>query len=570
MRTGKKIDWKAKLVASILGGTLLVIGLLFGITYTYFVNKLTASNERIVNLTFQQAEKELKTMLENAERQLNLFSNDTLSWEFSSNRFRSAAERTAVLRKIVESFDDMIVTNPDIYGAAILSGDGRTAVSTAEGKSGTEAVELTESLWELLETAKEAYPYVTWISNLDVEIPESCSLYRMVNRPVLLGVKAIGDYSETGEDSYLLVTLGEESIRESYALAIYSGSESALLDENGRMISATGDAVLGTVFEPDDRNQNITYELSYKNWTLVNQIPKAEYLREARGLRNFGILLAALASAGVLAVALIWSRRYTRPIQNLMEQMEAVGREQLEIAPPVKTGLPELYHLNEEFYAMVQKLKSYMKRLQETEQEKAKEELRALQYQINPHFLYNSLNSIRWMAMMTNNTKVADALVTLSKLIVPILRDPSFTWKLENELEFLQNYVEMMQLRFGNEMEYHLECPEELYEELFPRFLLQPVIENCFVHGSSSAELRHIYLRIQKEERFAVEIQNTGVCIEAEKLREMNETLSREENQGKNIGLSNIRKRLKLLYGENGKIWMESSAEKGLTVYLRF
>ena len=102
--------------------------------------------------------------------------------------------------------------------------------------------------------------------------------------------------------------------------------------------------------------------------------------------------------------------------------------------------------------------------------------------------------------MMTNNTKVADSLVTLSRIITPILRDPSFTWKLENELEFLKSYVEMMQLRFGPQMEYHVECGPELYEETFPRFILQPAIENCFVHGSSSREIRHIYVKIRKEE----------------------------------------------------------------------
>ena len=132
-----------------------------------------------------------------------------------------------------------------------------------------------------------------------------------------------------------------------------------------------------------------------------------------------------------------------------MEQMENVGREQLDIKKPEKVGLPELDRLNEEFYSTIQKLKSYIKKLQEVEQEKGREELRALQYQINPHFLYNSLNSIRWMALMTNNTKVADSLVTLSKVIMPILRNPDLTWKLENELEFLKNYMDMMEIRYG-------------------------------------------------------------------------------------------------------------------------
>ncbi len=111
------------------------------------------------------------------------------------------------------------------------------------------------------------------------------------------------------------------------------------------------------------------------------------------------------------------------------------------------------------------------------------------------------------MAMMTNNTKVADSLVILCKVIMPILRNPSFTWKLSDELDFLENYIKMMRIRYGNEMEYHLQCDDGIQDEDFPRFIIQPVMENCFVHGSSSAEIRHIYLRIRKTERFAIKVQ---------------------------------------------------------------
>lgn len=187
----------------------------------------------------------------------------------------------------------------------------------------------------------------------------------------------------------------------------------------------------------------------------------------------------------MILIAAVWSKWYTNPIQALMEQMDSVGREQLDISEPVPEGWPELSQLNRQFYLMVQKLKDYIKRLQTAEKEKAEEELLALQYQMNQHFLYNSLNSIRWMAMMTNNTRAADAIVVLSRIIEPGLRNPDFTWKLKDELNFLKDYIEMMSLRFDNCLEYTMECPEELYSGEFPRFILQPVIENCFVHGKN-------------------------------------------------------------------------------------
>ena len=174
------------------------------------------------------------------------------------------------------------------------------------------------------------------------------------------------------------------------------------------------------------------------------------------------------------------------------------------------------------------------------------------------------------MAMMTNNTKVADSLVILCKVIMPILRNPSFTWKLSDELDFLENYIKMMRIRYGNEMEYHLQCDDGIQDEDFPRFIIQPVMENCFVHGSSSAEIRHSYLRIRKTERFAIEVQNTGSFLEAEKVAVVNRKIAEGTPDNESIGLCNIQKRLNLLYGEKGDIWLESSPERGVLVYICF
>lgn len=569
MREKRKVNWKIRLLLSILGGTLLVIILLFGITYGYFVNKLTVNNEKIVQMTFKEAERDLKEMMETGANQLNIFYNDSLAWKFSTDQYVNAVEKSIVIRKIVEKFDEMIVFNTDAYGFAIFNGDGRTVVSTAERKSQTGITVLSDSMKKFMKESKENYPYVSWKAGNEIQIFQRSPLYHLINRPVLLGIKSLEEDDDYMKDSYLLIALDEESVQKSYGQAGYNGSESVLVNEDNEIISATDEGMLGQIYEQEDEYQNITYDISYKGWKLVNMIPKATYLRETKSLRNFGIVLAILALLGGSLVAVHWSKKYTNPIQILMEQMESVGREQLDIVKPEKAGLPELDHLNEEFYYTVQKLKDYIRKLQEVEQEKAREELLALQYQINPHFLYNSLNSIRWMALMTNNTKVADSLVTLSKVIMPILRNPDFTWELKNELEFLKNYMDMMEIRYGNSMDYQLECEENLEEEIIPRFILQPVIENCFVHGGSNTEIRKIFLRIKKRDKFYIEVQNTGVHLSEEKLDEITQGMHMQEKTGNHIGLSNVYKRIKFLYEETGDVSITSN-ETGVFVHITF
>lgn len=569
MREKRKVNWKIRLLLSILGGTLLVIVLLFGITYGYSVNKLTVNNEKIVQMTFKEAERDLKEMMETGANQLNVFYNDSLAWKFSADQYVNAVEKSIVIRKIVGKFDEMLAFNTDAYGFAIFNGDGRTVVSTAERKSQTGITVLSDSMKKFMKESKENYPYVSWKAGNEIQIFQRSPLYHLINRPVLLGIKSLEEDDDYMKDSYLLIALDEESVQKSYGQAGYNGSESVLVNEDNEIISASDEGMLGQIYEQEDEYQNITYDISYKGWKLVNMIPKATYLRETKSLRNFGIVLAILALLGGSLVGVHWSKKYTNPIQILMEQMESVGREQLDIVKPEKAGLPELDHLNEEFYYTVQKLKDYIRKLQEVEQEKAREELLALQYQINPHFLYNSLNSIRWMALMTNNTKVADSLVTLSKVIMPILRNPDFTWELKNELEFLKNYMDMMEIRYGNSMDYQLECEENLEEEIIPRFILQPVIENCFVHGGSNTEIRKIFLRIKKRDKFYIEVQNTGVHLSEEKLDEITQGMHMQEKTGNHIGLSNVYKRIKFLYEETGDVSITSD-ETGVFVHITF
>lgn len=565
-----RLNWKTKWFLSILCGVLLVILILFGTSYMYLIQKLTAANEKISLMSFQETENGLKEMLKNAEYYLSQFANNELAWEYSANTYKTTVEKSMAVQEIVQKFDQMMYADTNIYGFAILSGDGRSVVSTTEKKSRTGVMEIDEKTRAVLEECKESYPFVKWISGESLDVGKTEVFYCMLNRPVLLGIMALGETKETEEDSYLCVALDERKVSQSYGKVSYNGSRAALVDENGRIISSTDPDDLETVYRPREEEQNIEYDLSYHNWKLVNMIPKDEYLREARGIKKTGFLLGGIASLAVLFFCLIWNRKYTKPIQILMDQMEMVGKEQLDIENPEKVGWPELDHLNEEFYHTVQKLKSYIFRLQTAEQEKAREELLALQYQINPHFLYNSLNSIRWMALMTNNTKVADSLVILCKVIMPILRNPSFTWKLGDELDFLENYIKMMRIRYGNEMEYHLQCDDGIQDEDFPRFIIQPVMEKCFVHGSSSAEVRHIYLRIRKTERFAIEVQNTGSFLEAEKVAVVNRKIAEGTPDNESIGLCNIQKRLNLLYGEKGDIWLESSPERGVLVYICF
>lgn len=570
MRTKKKVNWRFKVLLSILAAVIVIIVLLFGITYAYFAKKIETNNQIITESAFERAETDLKELLSSAEGQLNQYYNRKLSWEFVSDQYESELAKRKVEIETVADFDEILSLNSDIYGLAVLRGSGECILSTADSKSRTGKSELSNEFQEFLRLCKENYPYVTWISEESLMISDKDILHLMAEEPVLLGVKAVGEAGDYQKDSYLLVSIREEAVKQTYESVTYNGSVAILMDQDNRIISETGDALLGTIYEEKPNYQNIEHDLNYFGWKLCNMIPKSAYLKEAKDIRSFGVAVGVLAIMGVLCVALIWSRKYTRPIQHLMDQMDLVGKEQLDIDRPRALGWEELDDLNKEFYKTVQKLKGYIWRVQVAEQEKAKEELLALQYQMNPHFLYNSLNSIRWMAEMTNNAAVANALVKLCGIIQSILRNPSFTWKVKDELEFLDNYISMMNFRYGNTMEYKMDCRPELYEKEFPRFILQPMIENCFMHGSHAVEKREIFVQIREEECMKAVVSNSHVYMDKEKMDKINDMLQRGEWTSEQIGLSNVKKRLQLLYQDTGDIWLETNENGDLIVRMRF
>ena len=517
----KRMDWRQKVLISILGSFIVILSILFCITYHYFVKKIETGNEKVVLMTFEPAEKNLKNVLENAELCLNKYVTNDLIWDYKNDYPETDVESNKLKVRITDSFIDEMAVNRELSALGFLRGDGRGIVSSAFRKNRTGNTEISGKLLEALRQSKNAYPYTTWLPGWELSLNSESPLRLMNQNASLIGIKALGESSELEKDGYLIVAVSESDIQNTYRSVAFDDSTAVLVDGNNQIISNVGGNLLGEQLEPGNDTQNIEYALDIYDWKLCDMIPKQEYMKDAKDIRNFGVLMCLAAILSTAFVSIVWSRKYTRPIELLMSNMHHVRCQEFEIDKPQKLGWKELDQLNEELYYTAQSIKDYIERLKLVEREKTEEELLALQYQMNPHFLLNSLNSIRWMAMMTNNKIVADTLVTLGKIITPMLRNPSLTWKIENEIEFLENYVAMMQLRFSHDMEYNLSCSKECYDLEFPRLILQPLIENCFVHGSSREEIRTIDVIIECDDFIDVKVINSGVFLTKTQLEEL-------------------------------------------------
>lgn len=141
---------------------------------------------------------------------LSQFGNSELAWEYSANTYKTTVQRSVAVQAIVQKFDQMMYADTNIYGFAILSGDRRNVVSTVEKKSRTGVMKIDEKTRDILEECKESYPFVKWVSGESLDVGMTEAFYCMVNRPVLLGIVALGEAEKTEEDSYLCVALDEK------------------------------------------------------------------------------------------------------------------------------------------------------------------------------------------------------------------------------------------------------------------------------------------------------------------------------------------------------------------------
>lgn len=566
----KRMDWRQKVLISILGSFIVILSILFCITYHYFVKKIETGNEKVVLMTFEQAEKNLKNVLENAELCLDKYVTNDLIWDYKNDYPETDVESSELKVKITDSFIDEMAVNRELSALGFLRGDGWGIVSSAFRKNRTGNTQISGKLLKILRQSKDVYPYTTWLPSWELNLNNDSPLRLMTQNASLIGIKALGENSELEKDGYLIVAVSESNLQSTYRSVAFDDSTAVLVDGNNQIISNVGEDLLGEQLETGNDTQNIEYALDIYDWKLCDMIPKQEYMKDAKDIRNFGVLMCLAAILSTVFVSIVWSRKYTRPIELLMRNMHHVRRQEFEIDKPQKLGWEELDQLNEELYYTAQSIKDYIERLKLVEKKKTEEELLALQYQMNPHFLLNSLNSIRWMAMMTNNKIVADTLVTLGKIITPMLRNPSLTWKIENEIEFLENYVAMMQLRFSHDMEYNLSCSKECYDLEFPRLILQPLIENCFVHGSSRGEIRTINVIIECDDFIDVKVINSGVFFTKTQLEEIYIKMQTASKASDHIGMSNVYKRLNLLYGDLGKMTVESNEKCGFIVEVSF
>lgn len=315
-------------------------------------------------------------------------------------------------------------------------------------------------------------------------------------------------------------------------------------------------------------------------WKIIGVAPLDEIFEDAYDIRRLILFSVGLSILFIVILYSFMTKRLTGPIQVLMRKMRQASAGNLD-AKIYPSGSDEIADLGKGFNTMIERIKELMERSIREQRSIQMAELRMLQAQINPHFLYNTLDSIIWMAEAGKNEQVIHVIQALSRFFRISLSKGRDLITIKEELEHVHNYLVIQQVRYRDILDYSIEVPEELHPYLILKMTLQPIVENALYHGIKNKRGKgkiQITGYIQNG-ALLIEVRDNGAGMSPETLdaltkryqtaaeQELGEDASGLQQSG--YGLYNVEQRIRLYYGSEYGITIASTEGVGTVVTIR-
>lgn len=305
---------------------------------------------------------------------------------------------------------------------------------------------------------------------------------------------------------------------------------------------------------------------SYTSWTFLNIIPYKNLFNRINTVRNLTLLTYAVIFLLVIYLGVRFAKGITQPIEKLTDKMKIVEKGNFEIEPGNFTSNNEIERLGNDFDLMIGRINTLIKENYIKQLAVKDAELRALQSQINPHFLYNTLESINWLAKINKQDEISLMVKSLGDLLRSSINNKESIITLNDEIEILRSYITIQKIRYEDRLDFKMEIDKEIYRCLVPKLILQPIVENSINYGlEKMIETCVITVSsILMRDCFVIKVSDNGPGME----EDMVAKLQRGEIKpgGSGIGLRNINERIKLLFGEKYGISISSKLKNGTTV----
>ena len=345
--------------------------------------------------------------------------------------------------------------------------------------------------------------------------------------------------------------------------AIYSG----MMKENNRMAASYEDGTHVENFMGEERAV-VVKTIGYTGWKIVNVTPTSELFRNTIHIGFFMVMICTVTIFLILFGNIFISDRVTEPLRNLEDSIRYLEEGHLEEEHIYIGGSHEIRHLGQTITLMVKRMKDLMDKMVREQEDKRKSELDALQSQINPHFLYNTLDSVVWMVECEQYREAISMVKALAKLFRISLSKGNSIITIEDELTHAQNYMSIQQMRYRNKFCVKIDVEPTIRDCITIKLIVQPILENAIYHGmefmDGEGEITvHGY---EKDGDIYIDVSDNGMGIPEETIESLLTDKSRARGKGSGIGLWNVNQRIALYFKGDYGLSIKSELDEGTTV----
>lgn len=347
---------------------------------------------------------------------------------------------------------------------------------------------------------------------------------------------------------------------------------------NGKIIAARGLSQMGKDFpekiygkwtnhsEITGAGKETIYiycEGSFSRCGIFASVKRSVILSNLMQVRKYVFGVAAILSLVAVIAAVYISRIVYRPVRKLMVAMQEVSAGEMATRAEVVSN-DEIGLAAKEFNRMLDRIEELIKQLIAEEKKKKDAELEALQYQITPHFMYNTLNSIKCYALIHGQKEIATVIEDFVELLQTCIRKKGAFLTVAEEVQILENYIHLQEFRNGEAYQTEYKIEREAEQCKIPRLLLQPLVENAIIHGLDikKQKKRLLIEAYTSGSRLYLEVKDNGRGMSEEQIEELLKKKKKKTKGLTAVGIQNIQDRLKLYYGKQAKLSLESD-EKG-------
>ncbi|WCT55210.1 sensor histidine kinase [Paenibacillus kyungheensis] len=576
--------WKSlttSLLVAFSGLILIVIAIISLNNYRLTVDAAEQNSQVYIQEIMRQVNTNIQTYIDNMENiSLLALTNKDVTYYISSNSFIGKNDIRPYEKRISDLFQNILYSRNDIASIMVFGYNGRT-VSDRRITALNPNIDPKQQSWYINAQKMNGKSIVSpphiqnvisgeyrWVVSLSRELksndgitPEGiflvdlnlsvidklCSQIYLGKKGYVFIVDGTGNIIYHPQQQLLYSNLATEEIPQ--VLTTASGQSFTADDNKGKRIYSVQDTGLG--------------------WKIVGVTYSDDLIANKSSIQH-SILLYALLGIGIsIIISLLLSLHLTKPIKRLQQDMKQVELGNFHIQTSIEED-NEINQLGQSFNVMVNEIKHLMDETVQTSEQKRKTELLLLQAQINPHFLYNTLDSIIWMAEQEKHEEVVDMTSALAKMFrASITRDQELV-SIRVEIEHIRHYLFIQKMRYREQLDYVFDIPSDILQYKTVKILLQPFIENAIYHGIRSKTTPGIiYISArQEQDDLLFEVRDNGLGMTTERLAQVNKgTVATNTQHG--IGIGNVNERIQLYFGATYGMSIHSVLGEGTVVTIR-